>query len=83
MDVLVGVERSDPASLFGSPRSSSQSPSPERGEQVTLCLTANTLPLHLLPDTWSILHIKSRSSLCTVAGTLVDVPSQCANSAEL
>ena len=33
MDALVGGERSDPASLFGSPRSSSQSPSPERGEQ--------------------------------------------------
>ena len=33
MDALVGGERSDPASLFGSPRSSSQSPAPERGEQ--------------------------------------------------
>ncbi len=33
MDALVGGERSDPASLFGSPRSSSQSPSPERGER--------------------------------------------------
>jgi len=32
MDALVGGERSDPASLFGSPRSSSQSSSPERGE---------------------------------------------------
>ncbi|DBA96507.1 hypothetical protein WJX77_007106 [Trebouxia sp. C0004] len=30
MDALVGGERSDPASLFGSPRSSSQSSSPER-----------------------------------------------------
>ncbi len=50
MDALVGGERSDPASLFGSPRSSSQSPSPERGEQVTSCLTANTLPLQLLSD---------------------------------
>ncbi len=50
MDALVGGEKSDPASLFGSPRSSSQSPSPERGEQLTSCLTAKILPLHLLPD---------------------------------
>lgn len=74
MDALVGGERSDPASLFGSPRTSSQSPSPERGEEC-YHVSQQTHCLHICFQfsSWFIVRTKSRSRLCRVSGTLVTV----------